>query len=137
MSRTSKRLGRSDALANKTYRRPGVSLGRCTTSGPIGLNTSEHVRPRGTGDVRSSERRPSDVHAVAAFVHERRRAQRRASSARRELHRIDTRDDFREQLSERDRIEFNTMSLKEQDLFQDTVERYPEYVPPQDTKDFD
>jgi hypothetical protein len=74
--------------------------------------------------------------ARAKDPEKRRRAQKRVDTLRRDLRRIATRADFRKQLSERDRIEFNTMSLKEQDRLRTVVERYPEHVSPEEPDPF-
>lgn len=66
----------------------------------------------------------------------RRRAQRRKATAQRGLRQIDTRAEFRDQLSERDRAEFNALSLTEQDRFRAVVRQHPEYVPPQEPDPF-
>jgi hypothetical protein len=52
------------------------------------------------------------------------------------LRKIETRVEFRDQLSERDRIEFNTWSLTEQDRFRAVVRQYPEYVPQEEADPF-
>lgn len=67
----------------------------------------------------------------------RQRAQRQAANARRGLRQIETRAEFRGQLSERDRAVFNTLPIKEQDRFRAAVERYPEHVPPSDPDPFE
>jgi hypothetical protein len=59
-----------------------------------------------------------------------RRAKRRAAAAQRELRRIKARREYREQLSERDRSEFNRDSIKEQDQLRRTLQQYPDGVPP-------
>ncbi len=60
----------------------------------------------------------------------RRRAQRRAAAARRGIRAIETREEFRVALSDRDRSLFNALSINEQDRFRAAVQRYPDYVPP-------
>ena len=67
----------------------------------------------------------------------RQRAQRQAANARRGLRQIETRAEFRNQLSERDRAVFNTLPIKEQNRFRAAVERYPEHVPPSDPDPFE
>jgi hypothetical protein len=64
------------------------------------------------------------------------RAQRQAATARRALRRIETRAKYRATLSDRDRAEFNALSLKEQDRLRTVTERYPEHVPPEEPDPF-
>lgn len=65
------------------------------------------------------------------------RAQKQAADIRGELRKIEKRAEFRGQLSERDRAEFNALSIKEQDRFRAVVQRYPEHVPPSDPDPFE
>ena len=65
------------------------------------------------------------------------RAQKQAATARRGLRQIETRAEFRDQLSERDRAVFNTLPIKEQDRFRAAVQRFPEHVPPSDPDPFE
>jgi len=67
----------------------------------------------------------------------RQRAQRQAANARRGLRQIETRAEFRDQLSERDRVVFNTLPIKEQDRFRSAVQRFPEHVTPSDPDPFE
>jgi hypothetical protein len=80
----------------------------------------------------------AEARAVRAKKPEiRQRAQRQAANARRGLRQIETRAEFRDQLSERDRALFNALSIKEQDRFRAAVQRYPEHVPPSDPDPFE
>jgi hypothetical protein len=67
----------------------------------------------------------------------RQRAQRQAANARRGLRQIETRAEFRDQLSERDRAEFSALPITQQDRFRAAVQRFPEHVPPSDPDPFE
>jgi hypothetical protein len=67
----------------------------------------------------------------------RRKSLRRAATARRGLRQIDRRAEFRDQLSERDRVAFSALSIKQQDRFRAAVQRFPEHVPPSDPDPFE
>jgi hypothetical protein len=59
----------------------------------------------------------------------RRRAQQRAAAAQRGLRAIEARQEFRSQLRERDRTEFNGLSLSGQDRLRRMLQDFPEGVP--------
>ena len=59
----------------------------------------------------------------------RRRAQQGASAARRALHAIETRQEFRSKLDERERGVFDRLSLTRQDLLMKVNRDFPESVP--------
>jgi hypothetical protein len=63
-------------------------------------------------------------------------AQKQAATARRALRRIEARAEYRAALSDRDRSEFNALTLKEQDRLRTVLERYPEHVPPEEPEPF-
>jgi hypothetical protein len=59
----------------------------------------------------------------------RRRAKRRASDARRELRAIETREEYRSKLNERDRRVFDRLTLAQQQRLIRVVREYPGSVP--------
>jgi hypothetical protein len=59
----------------------------------------------------------------------RRRAQRRASAARAEIKKIETREQYRVNLSADDRREFGRLSIAEQDLLRRAMQQYPSGIP--------
>ena len=89
---------------------------------------AELNRRRALADARAGRAKKAET---------RQRAQRQAANARRGLRQIETRAEFRDRLSERDRAVFNTLPIKEQDRFRAAVQRFPEHVPPSDPDPFE
>jgi len=72
----------------------------------------------------------AEVNAVRAKAPDtRRRAKKRASAARRALRAIETREDFRSKLNERDRAVFNHLSISQQQQMIELQREYPDSVP--------
>jgi hypothetical protein len=59
----------------------------------------------------------------------RQRAQRRASAARVAIKKIETREQYRVNLSADDRREFGRLSIAEQDLLRQAMQQYPSGIP--------
>lgn len=58
-----------------------------------------------------------------------RQEKQRISQTRRALHKIEAREEFRKSLNEKDRREFDAVSIKQQEQLQKILKRYPDGVP--------
>jgi hypothetical protein len=96
---------------------------------PYRPGTASYARKRAT----LLKRRAALAGATAARAKDpdaRRRAQRRATSVRRELRAIETREAFRDRLKLDDRLQFDKLTLGQQTQLLRVAEHYPERVPP-------
>ena len=67
--------------------------------------------------------------ARAKTTEARRRSKQRASSAQRAIREIETREEFRSKLNERERANFDSLSIAQQDRLLTVNRAYPESVP--------
>jgi hypothetical protein len=102
---------------------------------PYRPGSLSHARYR-SAELNRSRALAEATAARAKDPEKRHRAQKRAARARRGLHQIEARAEYRTALSDRDRAEFNALSLTEQDRLRTVLERYPEHVSPEEPDPF-
>jgi hypothetical protein len=105
-----------------------MASARSSRRNPYRPGTASHAQFREATLRRRATLAQANV-ARATTPETRRRAKQRVSAARRALRAIETRQEFRSQLNERDRTTFNGLSLAGQDRLLRMSEDFPQSVP--------
>jgi hypothetical protein len=95
---------------------------------PYRPGTASHARLRAAG-LKSRAELAAATAGRAKTPKTRRRARQRASAAHRELRKIEQRAEFRSRLNERERRDFDRLSIFQQEQMLQVARVFPDYVP--------